>query len=262
MSKSCFVLHINYSIFLPAANNHRVKYWIRSLVLVRKSNAFPHQSLIASKKSCLFIFPHAVLRDYHSSSYSIWDFSLGHLSYSSLAKSRPLYAANGQLWGKQTGAHGQLWMRNLANDARQPVTASLLYVSREEQTRKRVQEKKKQSRGRREKRAGERFSALSLHSLRPFLMEEEWKLRERSAPVCASQGGRGEKRRRNRKDEGSRFFFPSLFPGLFTKFLGSCLISCSRKLGAIFWSAQSQKPYRNKKICSASSYQKYFAAWT
>ena len=42
----------------------------------------------------------------------------------------------------------------------------------------------------------------------------------------ASKGGRGRRERtENWKDEVWTFFFPSLFPGLFTKFMGSCLIS-------------------------------------
>ena len=223
MSKSCFVLHINYSIFLPAANNHRVKYWIRSLVLVRKSNAFPHQSLIASKKSCLFIFPHAVLRDYHSSSYSIWDFSLGHLSYSSLAKSRPLYAANGQLWGKQTGAHGQLWMRNLANDARQPVTASLLYVSREEQTRKRVQEKKKTEPGEeREKGRGEVFRLVSPQPSPVFNGGRVKIAGTLGSCVCLTRRQRREKEKESER-WGIEVFLPVSFPRAFYQVFGLLL---------------------------------------
>lgn len=109
-----------------------------------------------------------------------------------------------------------------------------------------------------------------------------------SAPVCCCQaaqqalkGGRGRRGTENWKDEVSTFFFPSLFPGLFTKFLGSCLISVenwerfseAREVKNLIVTSHYYFSHsvcmsktcsyrRNKKICSASSYQKYFAAWT
>lgn len=78
-----------------------------------------------------------------------------------------------------------------------------------------------------------------------------------------------------------RWGIPSLSPGLFTKFLGSCLISVenwerfseAREVKALLWRQIVTLVIvfawqdvlllpEQKKIRSASSYQKYFAGWT
>ena len=78
-------------------------------------------------------------------------------------------------------------MRTLANDAMQPVTASMLYVSREEQTRKLVRKKKKREPGKeREKGRGEVFRLVSpqpSHVFNGRRVKIVGKLG--SAPVCA-----------------------------------------------------------------------------
>ena len=92
-------------------------------------------------------------------------------------------------------------MRTLANDAMQPVTASLLYVSREEQTRKRVQ-KKKEPGEEREKGRREVFRLVSpqpSHVFNGGRVKIAGKLG--SAPVClACIAGVKRRQRKERKD--------------------------------------------------------------
>ena len=92
-------------------------------------------------------------------------------------------------------------MRTLANDAMQPVRASLLYVSREDQTRKRVRKKKRAGAGER-KGPGRGFpSCLSAAIARFYGGRVKIAGKLGSAPVClACIAGVKRRQRKERKD--------------------------------------------------------------
>ena len=129
-------------------------------------------------------------------------------------------------------------MRTLANDAIiSLLQLGLLYVSREEQKRKRVRKKKNRAGGGWRK-GPVRVPPQPSPCFKERKFENCGKIKLSSCVLslhsrCGKEAEEGEKRRGNWKDGGSSFFFPSLSPDIFTKSVG-LLLDLVKKLGTIF----------------------------